>query len=100
MCLALMSVPGVEGRLRAYSYKFTTPHKINSAKQVRRGAGGEGGVRLCDCVWLCGSKYQLERDLGVAPAREFKTHPPVHPPDVCNGAPAVPLCLATPFGCS
>eukprot|EP00798_Chlamydomonas_sp_ICE-L_P020827 gene20827-27657_t len=31
--LELMSVPCVEARLRCYSYKFTTPQKLNSAKE-------------------------------------------------------------------
>ncbi|PNH10553.1 Formin-like protein 13 [Tetrabaena socialis] len=34
VCLQLMSVPAVEQRLRVYGYKFATPHKLNSAKQV------------------------------------------------------------------
>ena len=34
--LELMSVPTVEARLRCYSYKFQAPHKLDSAKGVRR----------------------------------------------------------------
>lgn len=33
--LAMMQVPGAEARLRSYSYKFLTPHKLTSARQVR-----------------------------------------------------------------
>ncbi|EFJ47096.1 hypothetical protein VOLCADRAFT_105316 [Volvox carteri f. nagariensis] len=43
VCLQLMSVPAVEQRLRVYSYKFQTPHKLKSAKQ----ASGATGTRSC-----------------------------------------------------
>ena len=35
----LMDVPSVEARLRCYSYKFITPHKISSATNVSGGHG-------------------------------------------------------------